>query len=539
MTASKAEKIQDCYNINYQDEHQIQSNVCFEEKFYACNNSLLNFKETKEIDSNLTNYNENDVLLVLDRINVTIYRDICVNQSREQVKKSVSKRYDYFEVKNRSCENQTCFYTNDPYLWFPNLAICSECVEKKLLIGEWIPFLLLGLICLVGNGVVIYRQLIDFLRQSNRNKEIEIYNALVLSLSVADILMGFYLVLISFEIKRKSVHPDIYFSDNKLCDALGTINLISSQVSLSMIVLISILRLGGIIRPYDRLSTRKTVSLILLAWAFWIIASLIPVLDVEALQRHFIYGLRDNEKDINQSSLFFLEHSLAFKELRNRTSDNLPLKQVLNGISSYPSHRVLAQAMRSFNMINSDKSTWSPIGFYSTQYYCTISLVVGKSSYFHSHYFTLVVVISNLLSCMIVIISYSIIYINVTDFEFRKLTCLSNQKPSTSQKESVILSKRRKLENYKLFRTITVIVFTDVVMWLGMCFTSLLYWERYDIDEGNFDHYLYVYTLFQSVMFCLMPINSVLNPFIYFYNFWKTSFKEFRMNIRVWCCKVH
>ena len=51
--------------------------------------------------------------------------------------------------------------------------------------------------------------------------------------------MGIYLVVILFEIKRKDFGADIYYTEYRLCNALGVLNFLSSQVSMSTILLIS------------------------------------------------------------------------------------------------------------------------------------------------------------------------------------------------------------------------------------------------------------------------------------------------------------
>ena len=79
---------------------------------------------------------------------------------------------------------------------------CSSFLNSSLL-TQWYLFLVLGLLYFVGNILVIYDKIVSFQKFQNKHKEIQIYNALVLNLSLADLLMGLYLTAILFEIRYK------------------------------------------------------------------------------------------------------------------------------------------------------------------------------------------------------------------------------------------------------------------------------------------------------------------------------------------------
>ena len=122
-------------------------------------------------------------------------------------------------------------------------------------------------------------------------------------------------------------------------------------------------------------------------------------------------------------------------------------------------------------------------------------------------------------------IVYAGIHLSATDFmnRFRRSIYKKSHPKAATE---INLSKQRKIENKKLFCTITVIVLTDVVMWFVMSIIALMYWEKYNVHyDEKLTGLLRVYTWFHSVLFCLTPINSVLNPFIYFNHYWSTSFK--------------
>ena len=511
---------------------------CTKNKYYVCNvdntsNTLLDIKK-----SNSTITGEKYLLNVLEKVNISLYGYTCINKSEKIFRKS--SRYKYHNASNQSCGNLSCYYTTDPLLWFPSISACTTCNQTMSLVRAWLLFFILGITCLCGNGVVICQQIFSFSSYKNVNKKIKTYNVLVLSLSMADFLMGIYLVIISFDIKQKIEDINIYFSNCKLCNALGIIAFVSSQVSLSTIVLICYFRLHGVLRPYKRVRARFVLVFVFFIWIFWISIAFMPIVNVEPLKSFFNYGVRDNPQNMLNSSLFYRDYKMVFDKIKGQVKHNTELKNLLDAMHKYSSHEVLERAMRSFNMINPDVTTWSLMGFYSVNYFCTFSLIVPADGLKESSNFTLAIVVTNLFFCVIVITAYTIIYLSVTGLIARFfLLVLPNEARSRSKDISnVNQSEKRKNENHKLFCTITVIVLTDVILWLSMGIISIIYYKKFNIQSyDKLEYFLKVYTNFYEVMFCLTPINSVLNPFIYFHHFWSDSYKKLKKQIQQFCKK--
>ena len=490
------------------------------EVYYVCDFDKNYNKSTKEITENALDF--------FNHVNMTLYGYKCLKQNESISPKSVLN--EKFFTIYQSCNNSICYFTNNPYLLFPTISQCNTCVDSVRFIKQWIPFLILGIFCLLGNGIVIFRQILNFFIQTEQHKEIRIFNFLILSLSMADILMGIYLTAMSLEIKRKSYNQNIYFTEYRFCNALGVISFISSQVSLSTTVLISLYRLYGVICPYKQVRRRTALLLILLIWTFWIILSLLPIANIDSLRNYFDFGIRKNELGVNNSTLFysdFFDFLEAFQRLKN-VSATSNFQQIVNiTLKHKSSYNVLQKAMQSFNILDNDISTWSPVGYYNLQYYCSMNLIVHKTNHVESNFFTLFVVVSNLVSCIVAIGAYTMIYLNVTHFRYILFCFVRNAKQShkASENNSIL----RKLESQKIFFIITLIVVTDVIFWFGMCLVSLIYWEKYSFEKNNeFGFYVDIYTRFQSTMFCLIPINSILNPFIYFYRYWYSLFKKLK-----------
>lgn len=537
LRTSKVNCNEECYNIEtskrFKDDLKTSCSPSSTIEYYLCdfNNSYKKLDSFYEHDLSLTN--EKRLLILLDRINATLYGYKCVNKTSFKTEFRNNKPY---KIINQSCENMICFLTSNPNSLISEGPRCDPCVDTSLLITQWVPFMIMGFLCVLGNGVVIFQKITFFKKLSQQNKEIQMYSALVLSLAVADELMGIYLVGISIELQRKGMRSDIYFSDYHLCDALGVISLISSQVSLSMIIMISFLRLYGVVRPYKRLRLRFVLFVIAFSWLIWITVALTPVINVEPLTSMFNIGFRNSQQRFSKSTFFFADYSQIFGEIAKRNFHNKSLQHVFREISTYSrTNTVIEKAIRSFNMLDIQRSAWTPVGHYNSQYYCSLNLIVNEF-FSVSNVFTLLIVIFNLTSCLAVIIAYIKIYFIVANCK-DKLFCYPNNRKVSNVNEGVPKnSKRRKDENQKLLCTITMIVATDVTFWFFMCVISLANWEKYNLtSRDSFQLYLKIYTKFQSYMFCFVPLNSVLNPFIYLFHFWKSLFENLKNHFRNYC----
>ena len=64
--------------------------------------------------------------------------------------------------------------------------------------------LIFGLLCLLGNMFVIYDKTESIFKKVKTDKEIQIYQTLVLNLVLCDSLMNIYLTAVAFELIRKA-----------------------------------------------------------------------------------------------------------------------------------------------------------------------------------------------------------------------------------------------------------------------------------------------------------------------------------------------
>ena len=501
-----------------------------ENNFYVClqNNSwpLTDNNLTRRFRSRFETKKEKDVTYLLDFINLNLYALTCKNQNCNENQTSVFK---CLKSRLNSSNNSTCFLTNDPCSLPSRISQCGKPENWDKLnpeIPPWILVLVLGFMCLFGNSVVIFRQIFNLPSQRNYHKESRIYNFLLLSLSLADFLMGIYLVVISFEIKQKSYDTDIYYTEYRLCNALGVLNFISSQVSISTILLISCFRLYSVVCPYKKVKLRIVFYLIALTWILWILVAVLPIIDIEPFKTFFNFAVRFNQL-LSQKDLYFANYQKLFETIKDQVRNDSSLKYIFDAISNDSSNTVIEKAIKSFNLINYQNTTLSPLGFYNKHFYCTASMIVGNI-YVKSKYFTLFFLLFNLISSFVVIVAYIAIYLSINDCRSKILYFLS--KRNDPNQNSVHRSQQKQAENLKVLYTITIIVITDALFWFVTCITSLSKWNMYDLTtKESTDWYINDQSAFQSLIFYLIPLNSIINPFIYFNQFWYTVIKKLKI----------
>lgn len=110
------------------------------------------------------------------------------------------------------------------------------------------------------------------------------------SLVLSDILMSFYLIIIgysNFKFKGKYFEKDKQWRSSNSCTVAGVISLLSSQVSLFMITVITLERFLSVVFPTregcNKLGSKIAKSIVLFAWIIGSILAITPAL----LQEYF------------------------------------------------------------------------------------------------------------------------------------------------------------------------------------------------------------------------------------------------------------
>ena len=477
--------------------------------------------------------NGKDVEKLLDHVNWRMFIYSCVETSGDF-------SFSEYELQD-GCINSSCSFTDTIDYLFRFRLHCGEGINcstflNSSLVTQWYIFLVLGLLSLVGNMVVIYDKIVSLRKFQNKHKEIQIYHTLVLNLSLADSLMGLYLTAISFEIRYK-VDIGVYFSKYGFCNALAIINVVSSQVSITTLFIISFYRLVGVTRPFKRQHLKSVITLIVLTWIVWIVVAISPVIPSEPFKTSFAVGL---SKDYKYEKNSFIDYTYFAYILQDYTIPSFTInateaRSVLQAVAQYPTQEVMKKFSSALGWVDFETENWSAVGIYDYQYTCSPGLFLINVNYFDDvNNFTLIFVLYNLIVSVVILIFYSVITFKV--FEIDKF-CLNSCKcwklfMKKCGKAMFFHEKSafQSTENRRMLKRISFIILTDIMCWIPLCITSLVLWNVPINPEiiQNLGDYLSYIIPFQIILLTVVPFNSILNPYIYSSHMWRRVFKKIR-----------
>ena len=161
---------------------------------------------------------------------------------------------------------------NEATCCFLTAVNCSATIPKSqfLTCGRLLPnqiqrvnMWILGLFALLSNlGVLFYK----YRSKENENK---VQLLLISNLSISDMIMGVYMIMISSaDLFYKRSFPSEFWRVSFACKFAGTLSVLSSEASVFFVTLISVDRLQGIKFPFStyRIGTRTSRKLSLVLW---------------------------------------------------------------------------------------------------------------------------------------------------------------------------------------------------------------------------------------------------------------------------------
>ena len=495
-------------------------------KYVIISNNTGNSQKTIDQLSSQVSSSE-DVEHLLDHVNWRMFIYLCEKTCQNFT-------YSTYNVQ-KLCSNSTgCFSDSfDDISHTSFLCGNTSCTKfvNSYSGGKWFLLLILGLLCLLGNSVVIVDKIISFRKKQQKDKEIQIYHILVLNLALADLLMGIYLTAIGFEIKHKA-SIGVYFSEPIICNALGIISTVSSQVSITILFIISFYRLIGVIKPYKSLHLRVIVTVVSLTWLIWLVVAAMPLIPLKPLKKVFTFGFVKNRQIDRDSVIAFAKLAFFIEERMLPGFVNIPeVKSVLQNVIEFPTSSVFQKFSASLGWIRFEPENWKLVGFYDSKYLCSTDFVVDDDVKHLYDYFDLTLVFCNLTISLAIMIAYVLITIKLSDENsgafFANCKWFSGNFCCTCEKLGHS-NDVRLAENRKLFRRISIIILTDVACWVPICVMSIVNWQ---FPSKNTEEILKHSISFNTVILILVPLNSILNPYIYSVHLWKLLFKHIKSKV--------
>ena len=355
-------------------------------------------------------------------------------------------------------------------------------------------FWIMGIAVISGNLYVIASK-IHLLLTIKLNKSLKYQHLFILSISIADMIMGIYLLTIAvFSLYYSGYYGQIDFEwrSSLRCSLIGSLAVLSSEASCFFMVMLTSTRLYAIYKPFSTpsASTRKYKLAII---SVWLMAFLIAVLPIP--HQTFDYFVQNKVEFSNQ----FTRSKIWNKEKITKFACRLAImknKSIECNCNDWDSK---------ISFLKTNYPEYSPgaeFGYYGQTSVCMPRFYVyrGESAWEYS----LIIITVNFLSFFFIAVSYICIFIK-----------------SNKNKLEIKTSQREK-EQSRMQRRISRIIITDFLCWIPICVMAFVKLSGFYVDDV-------AYIVSAGL---LLPINSAFNPLLYssLLDKLKETFKKLRNN---------
>ena len=334
---------------------------------------------------------------------------------------------------------------------------------------------IIGTLAFAGNIVTFVGAAKSLIKTPHLNPVSKINYIFLLNLSIADCLMGFYLIVLSIKSLQFSgeycMHNKAWKSSNT-CSGLGSLALTSSQASVLILVCLTTLRLYSVLNPTKTkgFSIAFPIATMVAAWFFSLLIALLPT--ASCLSDYFVSEawMPTNVTAMetrNKSSQIIFVHRLRAVQPVEEPAPTSTSWDALHGFleRNYPEIKI-----KGYFGYFSDNSVCLPKFFVS----------VGESGWEYSF----VIILFNFLAFFYVCIAYWIIFKASSKRQIKRMR----------SKQLISLQKR-----------VARLVITDFFCWIPICLMSFVH-----LGGNHVPDFAYA---FSAVI--LLPINSAINPFLY------------------------
>ena len=349
----------------------------------------------------------------------------------------------------------------------------TEMIEN---VGLRCAFWIIGLLVIAGNGIALAFKVFH-LKNSKLTDSLFCQHLIVANISLADFLMGVYLLVIAI---FSAIYSGYYgqvdheWRTSISCSIIGSLAVISSEASCFLMVLLSAFRLYNVWYPV------KSMTSSVLKWkigicVLWLVAIILAILPI--LHQVLIYFVR---------SIFF------------------PTPFSSDGVWSKNDFQAFARRYGAYTgkAITDSDNVWESanmilkehfpeafplkfFGYYGETSICMPRFFVGVQE--NAWEFTMILITINFLSFSCIAAGYILIFVQTSNTS--KLL-----KTNQSAKKESVLQKR-----------IARLIATDFFCWIPICIMAYLRLAGVEFSD----------IVYQITAVFLLPINSVLNPFLY------------------------
>jgi len=336
-------------------------------------------------------------------------------------------------------------------------------------------FWIMGILVTFGNAYVIIT-VIAFLKKNKAQESIKFHQFIILNISIADFIMGIYLLTIaSYDTYFSGYYGEIddEWRSSLKCSIIGSLAIISSETSCFIMVILTAFRFRNIFKALEPFffALHPWIICIILAWLCSIFIGAFRILNFTS--QYFLHSF-------SYSSAFqhdeYYENKLTQFACRFAALSNTTVKFTSNEFQS-----VETFVRESFLP---DNFSIKLFGYYGATSVCMprFYVSIGESSW----EFTIALISINFLCFLFIAVSYVVIYKNF------------------SASAASLQSHRSRKENTRMQKRIARIIATDFCCWIPICIMAYL---RLGLE--------FSVTAYQISAVLLLPINSAINPLLF------------------------
>ena len=371
------------------------------------------------------------------------------------------------DCDDRSDEND-CFEQENKAIFSSNTEMIAKPAFK-------VAFWTIGFVVLFGNAYVVV-DTAKFLKKQKVLDFIIFQRVIILNISIADFLMGVYLVTTAaFSEAFSGIYGfvDREWRSSLRCSIIGSLSVISSEASCFFMVLLTAFRLNNICNPMASLTSSLCPwkLSIVTTWLISIFLGIIPIVRVASL--YFVHS-------ISVTSKFHQNGSIEVAQLKQFMCRYALLSNTT--VNDYGNELEFIEIFLKTNLPES-----LPVRIFG--YYSETSLCMPRFFIAHgepSWEYTFSLITFNFLCFIFIAVSYLEIY-------RRSIKSSANIRSNTDKQQASKLQKR-----------IGRIIITDFCCWIPIC---VMTYVRLGVDFSNI--------VYQVSAVFLLPINSALNPFLF------------------------
>ena len=339
-------------------------------------------------------------------------------------------------------------------------------------------FWIIGFLVLFGNIYVIICSS-QFLKQKKSLDGIAFQLVIILNISIADFIMGVYLLIIAvYSALFSGMYGkvDSEWRSGLSCSIIGSLAVFSSETSCFLLVILTAFRLKNITNPIGSLSSslRPWIICTIAAWLLSLILSIVPV--------------------ATSPSQYFV-HSFAYSSLfRNEIWDGSRLERFACRFAALRNQTIeyevgeFQSARNYFQTSLPDNIYVNLFGYYGETSICMPRFYVQHSD--SSWEYTIALITINFLCFVFIALGYFLIFKHSVNSSKN----IEKNQGNNSNKQVTRMQKR-----------IARIIATDFCCWIPIC---VMAYVRLGFEFEDVIAY-------QITAVLLLPINSALNPFLF------------------------